>query len=94
MSYGSLLYRMKRLIGGSTANSEIYKNFTLTYRRDLCQIQYEPHELYISTILICMGCTSLQRLIAAVRILYYIDLLIHLPDPSTVNGIALGGIVA
>ena len=32
--------------------------------------------------------------IAAVRILYYIDLLIHLPDPSTVNGIALGGIVA
>ena len=79
MSYGSLLYRMKRLIGGSTANSEIYKNFTLTYRRDLCQIQYEPHELYK---------------IAAVRILYYIDLLIHLPDPSTVNGIALGGIVA
>ena len=47
MSYGSLLYRMKRLIGGSTANSEIYKNFTLTYRRDLCQIQYEPHEPYI-----------------------------------------------
>ena len=80
MSYGSLLYRMKRLIGGSTANSEIYKNFTLTYRRDLCQIQYEPHELYIY--------------IYIVRILYYIDLLIHLPDPSTVNGIALGGIVA
>ena len=85
MSYGSVLYRMKRLIGGSTANSEIYKNFTLTYRRDLCQIQYEPHELYIY-IYICK--------IAAVRILYYIDLLIHLPDPSTVNGIALGGIVA
>ena len=81
MSYGSLLYRMKRLIGGSTANSEIYKNFTVTYRRDLCQNQYEPHELYIYKI-------------AAVRILYYIDLLIHLPDPSTVNGIALGGIVA
>ena len=81
MSYRSLLYRMKRLIGGSTAKSEIYKNFTLTYRRDLCQIQYEPHELYIDKI-------------AAVRILYYIDLLIHLPDPSTVNGIALGGIVA
>ena len=84
MSYGSLLYRMKRLIGGSTANSEIYKNFTLTYRRDLCQIQYEPHELYI----------YIYNEIAAVRILYYIDLLIHLPDPSTVNGIALGGIVA
>ena len=25
VSYGSLLYRMKRLIGGSTANTEIYK---------------------------------------------------------------------
>ena len=86
MSYGSLLYRMKRLIGGSTANSEIYKNFTLTYRRDLCQIQYEPHKNIYIYIYIYK--------IAAVRILYYIDLLIHLPDPSTVNGIALGGIVA
>ena len=81
---------MKRLIGGSTANTEIYKNFTSTDRRDLCQIQYEPHETYISTILISTDCLSLQRLvkshkvnrmlilIAAVRILYYIDLLIHL----------------
>ena len=93
---------MKRLIGGSTANTEIYKNFTSTDRRDLCQIQYEPHETYISTILISTDCLSLQRLATSqkvnrmliVRILYYIDLLIHLPDPSTVNGIALGGIAA
>ena len=77
------------------------QNFTSMDRRDLCKIQYEPHEIYeyiyISTILISTGCLSLQRLVTsykAVRILYYIDLLIHLPDPSTVNGIGLAGIVA
>ena len=59
---------MKRLIGGSTANTEIYKNFTSTDRRDLCQIQYEPHETYISTILISTGCLSLQRLVTSHKV--------------------------